>query len=139
MIRLRAPRSEADEARVDLAPLIDVVFLLLIFYVLAATFVTPTALPISRPSSSQAQALPSRPALVAITADGAVWINDQPWNLDDHAALSRELDERSEGRVLIHADGQVSTQRLVEVMDACVHAGARAIDLAADQGRRGSR
>lgn len=131
MKRLRLRAEETDEARIELAPLLDVVFLLLIFYVLAATLVTPTALPIQRPHAQQAAALPERPLLVAITAHGQVLIDDQPWATGDQATLARALAASPGQRVLIHADGQTATQHLVEVMDACLLAGAQRIDLAA--------
>ncbi|TVR14013.1 MAG: biopolymer transporter ExbD [Planctomycetota bacterium] len=137
MIRLRGRHDESDDARVDLAPLIDVVFLLLIFYVLAATFVSPTALPIQRPISSQAQAMPARPVLVLIASDGSTYLGDRPWAIDDSGRLAMRLREGDEGRVLIHADAAVTADRLVAVMDACLAAGAQHIDLAADRARGG--
>lgn len=138
MMRLRARHEDSDDARVDLAPLIDVVFLLLIFYVLAATFVSPTALPIQRPISSQAQAMPARPVLILIASDGSTYLGERPWSLEDSARLATRMRDSDQGRVLIHADAAVTAERLVAVMDACLAAGAQHIDLAADRARGGA-
>ena len=138
MSSLRPLRSgqgagSSDEARVDMAPLIDVVFLLLIFYVVAATFVQPTAVPIHRPSVSQSTPLPERPVIITIAADGSAWLGDDPWRASDAAALRLAFLDRQHQRVLIHSDAQVPTGRLVEIIDACRSAGASSVDIAADQ------
>ena len=125
--------GDGDEARVDMAPLIDVIFLLLIFYVVAASFVRPTAVPVDRPAVSQSTPLPERPVVITLAADGAAWLGDDPWRASDHHPLQRALAERAQQRVLIHSDSQVPTGRLVEIIDACRAAGADSIDLAADQ------
>lgn len=135
MSQLRPLRSGGDsgEARVDLAPLIDVVFLLLIFYVVAATFTRPTAVPVQRPVSSQAASLPERPVVITIGADGGAWLGDRSWDPGHIAAVRDALTRRGSERVLVHADGSVPTRELVQVIDACRAAGATSVDLAADQ------
>ena len=132
---LRSSEAESDEARVDLAPLIDVVFLLLIFYVVTATFSQPTAVPIERPQASQASALPERPVIITIAADGSSWLNDVRWRPDQHSELHTALTERGSKRVLIEADGAVPTRRLIEIVDHCRAAGAEQVDIAAEHQR----
>ena len=104
----------------------------LIFYVGSATFTQPTAVPVNRPVASQSQALPERPLIVTVAANGEAWLGDQAWRINDAATIRAALAERSSGRVLVHADGDVPTRQLVAVIDACRAAGAESIDLAAD-------
>ena len=130
---LRPHDADASEASVDLAPLIDVVFLLLIFYVVAATFTQPTAVPINRPTATQAASLPERPVVITLTPDGEAWLGNQLWQQDDMVAVQQALSERSGGRVLLQADGEVPTKTLVQVIDTCRAAGASSVDLAADR------
>lgn len=125
--------SDNDEARIDIAPLIDVVFLLLIFYVVAATFTQPTAVPIERPGSQQQAPLPQRPLLITLAADGSAWLGTQAWQRDDIAAVRSALASRDAARVVIHADGSVPTDTLVAVIDSCRAAGASGVDLAAER------
>ncbi len=127
----------STEARVDIAPLVDVVFLLLIFFVISATLARPSAVPIERPTARQADPLPQRPVVVTITGDGDLWLGDKPFPLGDGAAIKSALSNQEEKRVLIHADGEVPTRRLVSVIDRCREAGAERIDLAADPEGRG--
>lgn len=136
MSRLRPLSSgdaEADDARVDIAPLIDVVFLLLIFYVVAATFTQPTAVPINRPAARQTAALPERPLVITLAGAGEAWLGDHGWHIDDVGAVAQALAQREGKRVLLQADGAVPTRLLVQVIDSCRAAGAASVDLAADR------
>lgn len=132
---LRDGDHDNDEARVDLAPLIDVVFLLLIFYVVAATVSQSAAVPIQRPSVSQAEALPVRPLQITLSADGAGWLGNQPWQHHDLASLRHALGQRQTDQVVIHADERLPSGQLLAVIDTCRAAGADAIAVAADRGQ----
>ena len=132
---LRQFSSDGDEARVDMAPLIDVVFLLLIFYVVAATFVQPTAVPIQRPQRQPGAALPERPLVITLAADGNAWIGDESWRPSDLLSLRQRLSGHPTQRIFLQSDAQIPAGELVRVIDACRAAGAISVDLAADQGQ----
>ena len=130
---LRSFSNDGEEAKVDIAPLIDVVFLLLIFYVVTATFNKPTAVPINRPQSSQSSATPERPVVVTLSADKQVFIGNEPWSVSQRQVMRDTLRKQNTDRVLLQADGAVQTDTLVRVLDACKAGGAAHIDLATDR------
>ena len=130
---LRNDDADAEEARVDLAPLIDVVFLLLIFYVVTATFSQATAVPIDYPQAGQSERLPERPVVITIDASGAAWVGDDLWHQEDLHLLQTRLAQRPGRRVVVHADARAAAGDLVAVIDRCRAAGAASVDLAAQR------
>lgn len=136
-MRRRAWQRQGTSAHVELnvIPLIDVVFFLLVFYVISTSFVQETAVAIDRPSSSQATAVTSAYVPVAIVASGAVQIGAQ---LTDAAhvspLLASALAQAGTTRVVVLADRAVPTGELLTVMDACRSGGATAVDVAATSG-----
>lgn len=126
-------RRRLEEPEIGLAPLIDVVFLLLIFFMLTTSFVPQAGFSVSLPEASaparEARALPE----VVIDAEGRIVVAGQvvaPAGVE--AALKAlETDLQTEGRALrIRADGGARHQRVVTVMDAAAAAGFTRIDIA---------
>ena len=128
----RAP----EEANVDLTPMLDVVFIMLIFFIVTTSFVKETGVDISRPSSSQAKQVKKGNILVAIKEDGVIWINKQ--EVDLRAVRSRVEKmhaENPEASAVIIADRGSRTGDLVEVMDQIKSAGVASISIAAEKGQ----
>jgi len=121
-IRRRADRDEG----IDIAPLIDVVFILLIFFMVSTTFVRNLEVEIERPSASSAKVADSRAIRVSLTRGGQVMVEGQevnPWMVQDRVrTISLQHPERP---VLITADEEAPTGRLVDVVDQCRLAGAK--------------
>lgn len=123
-------------ANLDMTPLIDVVFQLLIFFMLSATFVVQSSVPIELPEKSTDSPTPveAKDIVVSVTADGKFYI-DPDSDAIDATGLAARLREESEKRpmedptvkpmVLIRADGTVPTQLLIDVMEACEEAELR--------------
>lgn len=124
---LRRPKSQEDDGlEVDLSPLIDVTFLLLIFFVLTTSFTKEKQLDINRPSASTANAVAGEPLRVALDMDGSAYVDGQrvaPWLLQGRIkSLLRTTKARE---VLLIADERVPSGRMVEVIDQCRLAGAK--------------
>lgn len=125
-----------DEAEINITPMLDVVFIMLIFFIVTTSFVKETGVEISRPSSSQAKQVKKGNILVAIKEDGMIWINKQ--EVDLRAVRSRVEKmhaENPEASAVIIADRGSRTGDLVEVMDQIKSAGVSSISIAAEKGQ----
>ncbi len=124
-------------ANLDMTPLIDVVFQLLIFFMLSATFVVQSSVPIELPEKSADSPTPveAKDIVVSVTADGKFYIDPDSETVIDEGSLAVRLREEAAKRpmedpnlkpmVLIRADGTVPTQLLIDVMEACEEAELR--------------
>ncbi|MBN2344248.1 MAG: biopolymer transporter ExbD [Deltaproteobacteria bacterium] len=118
-------RRDKDEG-IDIAPLIDVVFILLIFFMVSTTFVRNLELDIERPSAASVQTADIRAVRVTLTRDGQVMVEGQevsPWMVQNHVrTIALQHPERP---VLVTADENAPTGKLVDVVDQCRLAGAK--------------
>ena len=122
---LRRRQPEEDGLEVDLSPLIDVTFLLLIFFVLTTSFSKEKQLNIQRTEASSSQSVQREPLRVALDAQGVVYLDGRrvaPWLLQGR--LESMLRAGTSQEVLLIADARVPSGRMVEVIDQCRLAGA---------------
>ncbi len=127
-------RRRAEQRPVDLnvIPLIDVVFFLLIFYVISTSFTQETAVSIARPASAAAQPVSGRFVPVAIVKSGAIQVGPQVVDLAGvRDAVRAALDAGNTAKAVVIPDREVPTGLLLAVMDACSAAGATSVDVAA--------
>ncbi|HJN22244.1 MAG: biopolymer transporter ExbD [Alphaproteobacteria bacterium] len=124
---------ERAKSQLSIAPLIDVVFLLLVFFMLAGSFIRQTAFDLAmgqRPLPGEATAVETGPLLVRVADNGRITLNGLVLPLDQ---LGGELLGRSDGdaehKVTLRAGGGVAVQRLVSVMDRITGAGFHNIRL----------
>lgn len=128
-----------DEAGVDLAPLIDVVFILLIFFLVTATFDPDVGVDVERPEAASARDVAPTALRVVIAPSGATYVDGRAASLD---RISADVVRASAGEpvsVLLVPDRTVPSGRLVEVMDAVRLAGAASVTVATrapSEGRR---
>ena len=71
----RKIRREAEEAAVDLTPMLDVVFIMLIFFIVTTSFVKEAGIDVNRPKAAKAQSKPSATIFIAIRANGEIWMD----------------------------------------------------------------
>ncbi len=131
-MRRRRDRRKA-ESEVNLTPMLDVVFIMLIFFIVTASFVKESGLEISRPGASTAVRKEKGNILIAISANDQIWMNRR--QVDPRALranIERMHAENPQGAVIIQADKEAKTGLLVKVMDAARAAGVKSISLAAD-------
>lgn len=131
MRRLR--QDTEQESRVDISPLIDVVFILLIFFVVTTTFVKDMNLDINRPSASSATMAPSKAVRIYIDKQGAVYIDEQPVRVWMVQSKVRTLLRQGSEDVLVVTDTEVPAGRLVEVVDQARLAGSKNVGVATQQ------
>ena len=119
------------EQRVDISPLIDMVFILLIFFMVSTTFVKDMKLDLNRPSASTASAASTKAIRLYIDNAGDVYLDGQPVRVWVIQSRVRDLLASSaSGSVLVVTDDQVPAGRLVEVVDQARRAGAQDVGVA---------
>lgn len=132
MRRRRLSADSGESSEVNLTPMLDVVFIMLIFFIVTTSFVKESGVEIERPSSSGATPRPEAQVMVALTAEGAVWVDGEP--VDAHRVGEAVVPLVSEaGGVVIQADRASTTGLLVEVMDRLREAGVEQIAVAASR------
>jgi len=114
-----------------MAPLIDMVFILLIFYIVSTSFVQDAGVVVNRPESRSARPVTTRYLPVAITKMGTVHVAGRAIHPDDADAVEAALAEMSAGTVVIQADRDVPTSLLLRVLDTCKAGGAENVNVAA--------
>lgn len=134
MRRFIANTNGDDEATVDITPMLDVVFIMLIFFIVTATFVKQSGIEVNQPQASTAVVQEKANILIAIDADNKIWINHREV---DFRALRPNIErlhaENPKGSVVIQADRDSTNEVLVQVMDASRKAGVYDVAIAAQE------
>ncbi len=125
-------RGKRSTPELNIAPLIDMVFILLIFFLVNTSFVKETGIDVSRPTASTAVVQNKATILIAIDQSNRLFMDHR--EIDPRAVranVERALAENPEGAVVVVADKASSTGVAIQVMDGCRMAGASNVSLAA--------
>ncbi len=125
-------KSESGPAAMNITPLIDMVFILLIFFAVNASFVKEAGVEIERPSARSAVTQQQANIMIAVTTNGEVWVDRQrvdPRSVRGH--VERLHAENPEGAVVILADDSSRTGLVIEVLDQARLAGVENVAVAA--------
>ena len=134
MRRFRHSTSTETTGSIDISPLIDIVFLLLIFFIVTTVFVKETGVEISKPRAATSADLDRQAILIAITAESRVWQGGREIGQDGvRAVVAALLEETPETPVIIRADEATPTQATVSVIDSAKLAGATSVSLATEK------
>jgi biopolymer transport protein ExbD len=129
---LATAQQEEDESSVDITPMLDVVFIMLIFFIVTATFIKEAGIDVDKPEAATAVVQEKASILIAIDADDNVWINRRQVDVRSIRSIIERLHaENPKGTVVIQADRDSRNNTLVQVMDASRRAGVYDIALAA--------
>ncbi|MFP4571866.1 MAG: ExbD/TolR family protein [Desulfobacterales bacterium] len=134
MINITSARKNRGTTReLNIAPLIDMVFILLIFFIVTTSFVKETGIDVSRPAATTAVSKEDASILIAIDEKNRVFMENQEIDVRAvRANIERAMAENPEGAVVVVADRASSTGTAIKVMDGCRQAGAENVSLAAD-------
>jgi biopolymer transport protein ExbD len=128
----RRRQREEDEAEINLTPMLDVVFIMLIFFIVTASFVKESGIDISRPDAATATVKERGNILIAITESNQIWIDRRQVDIRSvRANVERLHAENPQGAVVIQADKNSKNGLLVQVMDAARQAGVFNVSIAA--------
>jgi biopolymer transport protein ExbD len=121
--------APARRRAISLTPLIDVVFILLLFFMLSSTFTQWRQLDLAVPGTGAAT--PSTQNQVRLLSDdGRFLLDGMELNLQDSGTLARQISQQSDDLFVISADSGIATQALIRLLDALKAAGARQLSLA---------
>lgn len=131
-------RKQSDEPRIDLTPMVDVVFLLLIFFMISTTFVESPGISIKLPeASSQTVDREPKEIKISLSKEGDIYHLDKKITLDDFKALLVEYQSEAEQTtVLLLADQESRHGKVVTLMDLARDAGFIKLAIATEQRRK---
>jgi biopolymer transport protein ExbD len=122
-------RHRDRRARVDMSPLIDIVFLLLIFFAVTTTFLEQSAMDLELPESSTSEATESAQITVEVGADGEIRLQGEIVTAEQLEARVGQLSEEEKARIAVRADTSISLGLTIQVIDALRNGGAEGISL----------
>ena len=132
-MRRRISREE-EESEINITPMLDVVFIMLIFFIVTASFVKEAGVDVKRPGAMTAETKGMASIFIAITEEGDIWIDRRMVDVRAvQANIERLLAENPKGSVIIQADRESKNGLLVQVMDAAKLAGVQDISIAAER------
>lgn len=125
-------RANRSTVELNMAPLIDMVFILLIFFLVTTSFVKETGIEVSRPTAATAVTHEKATILIGIDEQNQIYIENREVDVRAvQANVERALAENPEGSVVVVADKASATGTAIQVMDGCRMAGAHNVSLAA--------
>ena len=128
----RHVNNDIDGADIDITPMLDIVFIMLIFFIVTTSFVKESGISVNRPSAETAEQKTGSNLLVAIRANGEIWIDRRVVDVRSvRANIERMKADNPEGAAIIQADESAPSGLLVKVMDQIRLAGITNISIAA--------
>ena len=128
-------RAEEEDASIDMTPMLDIVFIMLIFFIVTTSFVKEAGIEVNKPDASNATKQKSANIFIAINEDGDVWMDKREVDVERvRANIERMLAEQPTEVVIIQADEKAEHGKVVEVMDQVKAAGISRISVAAKGG-----
>ena len=131
----RAPISQAvaEEEEINITPMLDVVFILLIFFIVTANFIKEPGLEVNRPDSETAEPTENAAILIAVGANDEVYMDGRRIDVRQvKANVVKMLADNPQGSVVIQADERAVADTIIKVMDGAREAGVNAISLASE-------
>lgn len=129
--RSRKKAAEGNE-EINISPLIDVVFILLIFFIVTTVFVEETGVEVTKPQASSAVDLEKNSILIAITDSGKVIYGGREIGAPGVRSIVKRLNQKDEMPVIIQADKTVPTSLLVRVIDEAKIGGAPSVNISTE-------
>lgn len=134
-MRRKSSRSSADQnAEIDMTPMLDIVFIMLIFFIVTSSSVKESGLDVNRPQAQTAEKKEHAHIIVAISPSGEIWIDKRVVDIRAvRANVARLHAENPLGAVVITADRETKTHVLVSVMDQIRLAGITNASIATEE------
>ncbi len=132
-MRRKTQAAAEDEAQIDLTPMLDVVFIMLIFFIVTASFIKEAGVEVNRPEASTSQPKENVNILVAVNANDEIWMDGRRIDVRAvRANIERLHAENPKGAVVIQADNKSTTETVTAVLDASREAGVYDVSLATE-------
>lgn len=124
----------SENVDINLSPLIDMVFLLLIFFMVTTVFVEETGIEVEKPVAATARQLEKESIILTVTADGDIYYGDRQIVLNNVQGLVTRLTDNRTRPVIIMADKKSHTGTAVQIIDQCKRAGIENVSIATETG-----
>ena len=129
----RVSESE-DEKVADLTPMLDVVFIMLIFFIVTATFIKETGIEIDRPDTKTGELKKTVSLLVGVSSDNSIWIDKKKVDIRQVRPVMERLHaENPKGGLVIKADSASTVEKVLAVMEAARTLGIAQVAIASEQ------
>ncbi|MBU0571310.1 MAG: biopolymer transporter ExbD [Candidatus Omnitrophica bacterium] len=123
---------EIERGHLDIAPLIDVIFLLLIFFMLTSSFIFQPGIRVNLPKAVTSEVLHRELLVIVVTAGNEVYVNERP--VDNEELFSRiSLAARENQPLLIKADKKANLGKVIEIWDLCRQVEVKQVNIATTQ------
>ncbi len=122
--------SSQSNLSIDIGPLLDVVFILLIFFIVSAVFVQDTGIEVDRPSGVSTKELQQQAVLIALSAEGEVWHGGTQIGMAGVVPMLKQQLRKGRTAVVIQADKNSLTEPLVKLVDASKMVGFTQVSVA---------
>jgi biopolymer transport protein ExbD len=130
MIQRRFSNPSEDSEEINLSPLIDMVFILLIFFIVTTVFVEETGIDVNKPEAASAVDLEKQSILIALTPKGEVVYGGRDIGVNGVRGLVQRLTrDDPDMPVILQADKTVTTERLVRIIDESKLGGAQVVNI----------
>ena len=130
-------RTQVEKGQLDMAPMIDVVFLLLIFFMLTSNFVIQPGIKVSLPRAITSEVMTSENVVVTLTGQDLLFLNDKPITVNELVAQLKNAAAENKS-LLLRADTSASLGRVTEIWDLCRELGIPQINIATNQKSTGA-
>ncbi|MBX2847930.1 MAG: biopolymer transporter ExbD [Acidiferrobacterales bacterium] len=120
----RLKRKQEDDAKIDITPMLDVVFIMLIFFIVTASFIKESGANVTKPDAQTATQRPNATILIAVDENDDVWLDRR--QIDSRAVktnINRLRAENPSGEVVLQADEESTAEAVMEVVEALKDAG----------------
>ena len=126
--------QQEEESEINITPMLDVVFIMLIFFIVTATFIKEAGIDVNRPDAATAVKQEKANILIAIGPNNDIWIDRRQVDIRSvRPNIERMHAENPQGSVVIQADKESKTDTLIQVMDASRQAGVYNVAIAAQE------
>ena len=134
MTRFHQRKGSRESAEIDVAPMMDMVFLLLIFFIVTSTFTRETGLDVNKPDASTAKTLERESVLVGLSREGTIHIHETQVSLEGlRRILDNQVKEDPKRPVIIVADRDAPGGMIVDILDQCNMAKVSKVSISASQ------
>ena len=127
----RKVREEEEDAAIDMTPMLDIVFIMLIFFIVTTVFVKQAGIDVNKPEGVMAKKFKNANIFIAVTEDGVVWIDRRKISLEEvRPTVEKLLLEQPTEAVFIQADVKAKHGVVIEIMDQVKQAGVDQVAIA---------
>ena len=131
---MRKRSEETEEKVADLTPMLDVVFIMLIFFIVTATFIKETGVQVNRPDTLTAEPKNTVSLLVGVASDSTLWIDKKKVDIRNLGPMMQKLHaENPKGGLVIQADKESKVDKVLAVMEAARKIGISEVAIASEQ------